>query len=181
MGFQGIFKGAFPFLAAAASIGGPAAVMATNFVGKALGIDNLTPDRMPDAVANATTKDPDAMLKLKQAEDDFQLQMTKLGFDNAEKLLSIDAADRASARSREIAVKDKTPAVLAYGVTLGFFSLLWLLAFHSIPLESQRILDVMVGALGTAWISVVTYYFGSSLGSSEKTRILAAGTPSNPK
>jgi hypothetical protein len=173
MGFQAIFKTAFPFISAAASLGGPLGTMAANAVGKAIGVDNVTTDQIPDAIAAATSKDPDAMLKLKQAEQDFQLQMQKLGFENAEKLAELDAADRASARAREMSVRDKTPAVLAYAVTAGFFSLLWLLAFHSVPVQSERILDVMVGALGTAWIGVVTYYFGSSAGSAEKTRLLA--------
>jgi hypothetical protein len=173
MGFQAIFKTAFPFISAAAGLGGPLGTMAANAVGKAIGVDNVSTDQIPDAIATATSKDPDAMLKLKQAEQDFQLQMQKLGFENAEKLAELDASDRANARAREISVRDKTPAVLAYAVTAGFFSLLWLLAFHSVPVESERILDVMVGSLGTAWIGVVTYYFGSSAGSAEKTRLLA--------
>jgi hypothetical protein len=174
MGFQAIFKSAYPFISTAASLGGPFATMAVNAVGKALGVDNVTPENVDDVIATATSKDPDAMLKLKQAEQDFQLQMEKLGVENIQKLEELASADRASARAREISVKDKTPAILAYFVTAGFFSLLWLLAFHSVPEESQRILDVMVGSLGTAWIGVVTYYFGSSAGSDEKTKILAA-------
>jgi hypothetical protein len=174
MGFQNVFKAAFPFISAAASLGGPLGTMAANAVGKAIGVDNVAPDAVPDAIAAATSKDPDAMLKLKQAEDAFQVQMQQLGFENAQKLLDIDASDRANARAREISVKDKTPAILAYAVTVGFFSLLWLLAFHSVPTQSERILDVMVGSLGTAWIGVVTYYFGSSAGSAEKTKLMAA-------
>jgi hypothetical protein len=173
MGFQAIFKSAFPFISTAASLGGPFATMAVNAVGKALGVDNVTPDNVDDVIATATSKDPDAMLKLKQAEQEFQLQMQKLGFENVQKLEEMASADRASARAREMSVRDKTPAVLAYAVTAGFFSLLWLLAFHSVPVQSERILDVMVGSLGTAWIGVVTYYFGSSAGSAEKTRLMA--------
>lgn len=179
MGFKDIFRTAFPFISAAASLGGPLGTMAAAAVGKALNLDNVpnTSEGIADAISAATSKDPDAMLKLKQAEEAFQLQMTQLGFENVEKLEELAAQDRASARQRETVVRDKTPAILAYFVSCGFFSLLYLLAFHSIPAESQRILDVMVGSLGTAWIGVITYYFGSSAGSDRKTELLASVQP----
>lgn len=173
MNIKGIFKSAFPFISAAASLGGPLGNMAANAVGQALGVDKVQPDGIEDAIAAATSKDPDAMQKLKQMEQDFQLKMAQLGYESVEKLEELESQDRASARAREISVRDKTPAILAYTVTAGFFGLLWLLAFHSVPQQSERILDVMVGALGTAWIGVMTYYFGSSSGSAEKTQLLA--------
>src|SRR5436190_192676 len=104
MGFKDIFKAAFPFISAASSLGGPLGTMAAAAVGKALSVDSVTSDNIADTIAAATSKDPDAMLKLKQAEEDFQIQMTKLGFDQAAKIEELQAADRASARAREIAV-----------------------------------------------------------------------------
>jgi hypothetical protein len=177
MGFQAIFKTAFPFISAAASLGGPLGTMAANAVGKAIGVDNVAPDAVPDAIAAATSKDPDAMLKLKQAEDAFQVQMQQLGFENAQKLLDIDASDRANARAREIAVKDRTPSNLAYIVTGGFFGLLLLLAFHEVPAGVHDLLLVMLGALAGAFMGQQTYYFGSSAGSAEKTKMLSQGKP----
>ena len=43
------------------------------------------------------------MVKLKQVEQDFALQMEALGFKQVDDLLNMDAADRANARAREIA------------------------------------------------------------------------------
>ncbi len=175
MGFSDVFKKAFPFISAAASLGGPLGTMAANAVGTAIGVDKIAPNKesIADAIAAATSKDPEAMLKLKQAEQDFQIQMAKLGFDDSEKILSMDAADRTNARAREIAVRDRLPMILALCVTSGFFLLLAMLAYHAVPPDSAKILDVMVGSLGTAWIGVINYYFGSSAGSAQKTNILA--------
>lgn len=65
------------------------------------------------------------------------------------------------------------PNFLAIVVTVGFVSLMGMMAFHAVPSESQRVLDVMTGSLGTAFIGIVNYHFGSSSGSAKKTEILA--------
>lgn len=172
MGFKGVLRTMFPFISAAAGMGGPLGLMAANAVGTALGVDKAPAD-IEAAILAAQAKDPDAVLKLREAEQAFQLQMERLGFESVEKLEEIAAADRASARSREMAVRDKIPAVLAIAVTIGFFGLLALLVFHAVPAESRDVLSVMTGALGTAWVSIVSYYFGSSSGSAAKTQILS--------
>src|SRR5207253_2109416 len=98
----------------AASLGGPLGTMAANAVGKAIGVDNVSSEQIPDAIAAATSKDPEMMLKLKQTEQEFALQMQSLGFKQVTDLLNMDAADRSNARAREIAVRDKTPMILAF-------------------------------------------------------------------
>lgn len=80
--------------------------------------------------------------------------------------------------------KDKLPLILALTVTIGFISLLWLLAFHEVPSTSHDILMASAGTLGTAFAGIVAYYFGSSAGSTEKTRIMAnqgVGKPDTTK
>jgi hypothetical protein len=82
-----------------------------------------------------------------------------------------------SARNREIqiATSDKVPKlnklitpILGLFVTVGFFGLLTLAAYKAFPPENERMLDIMTGSLGTAWIGIVMYYFGSSASSSRK-------------
>jgi RsiW-degrading membrane proteinase PrsW (M82 family) len=105
--------------------------------------------------------------------------MAALGFDSVEKLEKIAADDRANARAREVSVRDKTPMILSFSVTGGFFGLLFLVAFHSVPPEAHDILLTMIGSLGMAFSGIVGYYFGSSAGSAAKTEILAkSGKPS---
>ena len=110
-------------------------------------------------------KDPEAELKVKSALLEFE-DKAKLRANDLEK---IQADDRASARAREIAVKDKTPQILAFISLFGFFGILTALIFADIPPTAKDVLYVMVGVLGTLVTGVVQYYFGSSSGSSNKS------------
>ena len=172
MGFKSVFKTMFPFISAASGLGGPLGIMAASAVGNALGIEKVDPADLEGAITKAQIKDPDALVKLQTAEQDFKLQMEKLGLDSAARLEEIAAEDRSSARAREVAVRDKIPAILAISITGGFFGLLALLLFRGVPADSLQVVGVMTGSLGTAWVGIVTYYFGSSRGSADKSRII---------
>jgi hypothetical protein len=178
MGFSTVVRKVFPFISIAASMGGPLGTMAAGIVGKALGMDKppaATADGITTAIAGAIG-DPVQRAALQKAETDFQAQMAELGYKDAEALEATDAADRASARVMATQTHSLLPAILAVAVTLGFFGLLALMAYHAIPLGAETMLNVMTGSLGTAWIMIITFYFGSSAGSDRKTEILAAAT-----
>lgn len=82
------------------------------------------------------------------------------------------------ARRLEVDAKDTAaPRWLAFGLTGGFFGILgWMLAMGK-PAVGGDALLVMLDSLGTGWASCVSYYFGSSAGSSRKSELLAATTP----
>jgi hypothetical protein len=149
---------------AGAMFGGPLGGLAGNFIARALG---ATDDK---AAENAIiSQSPEVVAQLRQAELDLQKHLA----DNDIDLERIAAEDRANARAREIATHDHTPAILAYGVTLGFFGTLGFLLWHGKPDAGGDALLVMLGALGGAWAAIVSYYFGSSAGSKDKTAALA--------
>ena len=106
----------------------------------------------------------------KQAE--IAAQLAVLESNARTKALELEAQDRNSARQREMTVRDHTPAVLAYLITLGFFSILTWMLTHDMPQTGHDALLVMLGSLGTAWAAVVGYYYGSSSGSERKTELL---------
>lgn len=171
MNILGIFKKALPFLVSAIPGGGIASQVARAAIGSALKVDAPKDEtETAELLAKAT---PEQMLLLKQEEDTFRLRMQELGFTNAVDLEKISSDDRANARARQISLQDITPTVLAVAVTLGFFGLLGLICYHEVPPGMKDVLIAMIGSLGTAWISVVTYYFGSSSGSADKTQLLA--------
>ncbi len=98
----------------------------------------------------------------------FDQRMAELQTQAELKLAELEASDRNSARQREATVKDKTPAILAYSITAGFFGVLFFMMNYEIPLAEKEVLFVMLGCLGTAWTGVIAYYFGSSAGSAAK-------------
>jgi hypothetical protein len=148
------------------AIGGPLGGTAVKLVISALGLDPATPEpEVAAAVAGAT---PDQLLALKKADQDFAASMKALDL-SAER---IAAEDRASARGREAALHDWVPGVLMLLLTLGFFGLLGYLAVAEVPVGNKDMLNIMLGALGTAWTGGVTYYFGSSAGADAKDRVI---------
>ncbi len=158
------------------ALGGPFGALAGAAVGQALGIKDAKPEDVAAAIKTGTL-DGSQILELKKAEDAFKIEMAKLGIDSTEQLEELAFKDRDSARNREIQVKDWTPRILAYAVTLGFFGILSFLMRRDVPASSKDVLNVMLGALGTAWLSVVTYYFGSSAGSKAKDAMLYNSAP----
>ena len=155
----------------------------------------------PDEIATALGKaGDDAPAKVLEAEADTFKQMSE-GVGGLEQA-KIDAGSAAArlqtlAALEDKALKDREDAralqqnakdwwinpVLAVLVTGGFF---WVIAYILIPDDKNHhvnaVAQTLLGVLGTAWISIITFYFGSSVGSKEKTKLLATqlGGPPAP-
>jgi len=149
------------------ALGGPLGGAAGVFLAQALGVNPGDDKAIEAKLASA---DPATLLALKKADQDFQAHMAELGIESDKLVYD----DKANARAREIAVKDNTPAVLAYAITVGFFGTLGFMLWNGKPAVGGDALLVMLGSLGTAWAGVVSFYFGSSLGSARKDTALAA-------
>ena len=155
-------------------LGGPLGGIAGAALSQVLGVDASDPGAVSAALAGAT---PDQLLALKKADQDFQVKMAQLGYDSEEKLQQLDVDDRKSARDMAMSTKTNTPAVLTYLITVGFFGLLLLMVFKAVPADSKDIINIMIGSLGTAWVSSITYWFGSTHNSMAKTQMLANSSP----
>lgn len=154
------------------ALGGPLGGVAGLALSRALGRDEAAAKDDNALAAAVQEANPDQLLALKKADQDFAVQMQKLGFENVEALEAIAASDRASAREREIRTQDWTPKALAIAITLGFFGLLAYLCKREPPPGSRDILNILLGSLGAAWLAVVSYYFGSSAGSARKDELM---------
>jgi predicted CDP-diglyceride synthetase/phosphatidate cytidylyltransferase len=115
-----------------------------------------------EAVTKAIMADPEAEAKIKQLEHD--------------KFKAI-LADKDSARKREMAVvqSDSAPTInkivtpaLALGVTGLSFVLFAVLIFVEVKPEAKDILIYILGVLSAAVTQILSYYFGSSVGSKDK-------------
>jgi hypothetical protein len=173
MAFTDVLKKAYPFLSAAASL-----VPGGNIAATALGqILNLKSGAtLDDAGLALMTATPEQRAQLQAEDNRHKEAITQMGFANAEEFERIAAADRASARDREKTVKDWMPRVLGIGIVAGFLTAVFLILTGHAKAESV-IAGTLIGYLSAKAEGVVTYYFGSSAGSAEKTRLLAQAQP----
>lgn len=176
----GFFKKIMPFLTTGLSLIGPPGILASTVLGKVLNVSSPTSDSIQKAL-NSLTLTPELQVQLQEAENQYKQQMQSMGYQHEEELAQLAVQDRASARQMQIQVKSWVPSTMSILVTIGFFGLMLLMMFHKIPDGSNDLIDTMIGSLGTAWIMVISYYFGSSVGSDRKTELIAQGGNGNGK
>jgi hypothetical protein len=154
-----LLKSVAPGLATA--VGGPMAGMAVKAIADKLG---CAPDEA--SVANAIQADPAAALKL--AEIDL-------------KQFQLENEDRANARAMQIAAiqtDDKFVRRFTYYLA-AFWSLLscvyiGFITFAHIPEQNMRFADTILGVVISGVIgTIISFYFGSSKSSQDKTVALA--------
>ncbi len=140
---------------------------AAALVADKLGLSDKTVAAVTNAIVGAT---PEQLAQLKSID----AELTKTLGEQDVKREEVAGADRASAREREKGTGDSlTPRLLALFITVGFFGVLGFLLVHGKPTDGGDALLVMLGSLGTAWTATVSYYFGSTARSAEKTALLA--------
>lgn len=151
-----ILKTAAPALATA--VAGPLGGAAVGMIADKLGL----PDKTVEAVTAALVGNPANLEKLKEIELEFY---------------KIDAADRDSARKREVEmakadahfITKNITSILAIGVLTGAIFIALLVFFVDFPDSQENILIFVLGSLYGLATQVISYYFGSSQGSKDKT------------
>ncbi len=146
-----LLKGVAPALATA--VAGPLGGAAVSAIAGKFGVSDSV-----EAVAKAIAGDPQAAQKLAELE----LEYAKL-----------DAADRDSARKRELEIATSASApwyskMVTPALALGVF-ILWaainytmLTSKDAIPTDMREIVIRMLGSLDAATMLILSYYFGNS-------------------
>jgi hypothetical protein len=150
-----LLKGAAPMLATA--VAGPMGGAAISMLASKFGVEESV-----QAVAEAIAGDPKAAEKLA----DLELEFAKL-----------DAADRDSARTREVELAKSGGShlsqlvvpILALGTVAATFTFIASLLFLEIKTDQQQLVIFALGYATAAAQQVLSYYFGSSKSSQDKT------------
>jgi hypothetical protein len=154
-----LLKGAAPMLATAAA--GPMGAACVSMLATKFNVQDSV-----QAVAEAIAGDPQSAQKLA----DLELEFAKL-----------DAADRDSARNREVnlaksggsGLSQLVVPVLALGTVTSTFIFIASLLFLEIKTDQQQLVIFALGYATAAAQQVLSYYFGSSKSSQDKTLAMA--------
>lgn len=148
----------------ATALGGPMAGAAVKFLGSQfLGDENATEEKVAEFVKSAN---PEDLLRLKQADQEFQLQMEKLGVD----VFNIEAEDKKNARKEH--KHSIMPAVLSVGLTFLVAAIVSLLFYVNVPEGAREVLFMLLGVVVKEWGGSMQYWFGTTRGSAEKNKHL---------
>jgi len=155
----------------ATALGGPLAGAAVKTLSNVLlGHENGSESDLAAAIGTAS---PDTLAQIKKAEADFQIRMRELEID----VDRIAAADRDSARKRESSTGDFwTPRIIGGLTLLAFIWSVWaVLSGYVQGMTDPAIVGIigtLIGYVSAKADQVVSYYFGSSAGSKEKTQAM---------
>lgn len=172
MGALDFFKKAMPFLTTGLSLAGPAGAVAANVLGKVLKIDSPTTNAVQDAL-NKLTLSPEVQAQLQQAEEQYRLQMQSMGFQHEEELAALAEKDKESARNLQVATRSITMPILAYVAVIVLAFCIYMTGFRNLPSSGHDAIMILLGLVVAIVKDVYGYFFGSSAGSDEKTKLLA--------
>jgi hypothetical protein len=73
--------------------------------------------------------------------------------------------------------KDIFQYLLGAVIVIGFFVLMIALVYKEIPGQNKDLLNLVIGALIGSFVTIVSYFYGSSKGSAEKNALLPEKRP----
>lgn len=151
----------------ATALGGPLAGLAVESLGKVLGMDSPTVEKVKDAFAQGALTG-EQIAQLKQAEIALSVRMRELDISEQQ----LYAGDRDSARKMQIATQSLWPGILSAITTLAVLGVIAARMFGlALPDDSTTV--QLIGSLTTGWGLCLSYWFGTTRGSSEKNQLLA--------
>jgi Phage tail lysozyme len=162
---------------------------------KKINEDSSLRAKLQTDLANIALEETKEQNRANEAAQQIDLEFERLGEEDRERQRQQDfqqylrdLQDRDDARTMEMKLADEQ-SPLAWVVPLFAFALIlmiWYLLHNILTAQDEvvnkDVFNVVLGALVTAFTTVVAYYFGSSAGSSKKDEALRSGQlVSNPK
>lgn len=167
--WQQLIKTVAPLVGTA--LGGPFGGVAASFIADKLGLEGKTVDAVTRALSDGKMT-PEQISQIKLAE----LDMKKFMADHSLRTEQLAVENQKSARDMFTSTRAKTPAILTYLITLGFFGVLGAM-FKWPEIKESAPLMIMLGSLGTAWTGACAFWFGTTHGSQSKNDMLANSQP----
>lgn len=110
-----------------------------------------------DAIVGVIGKGLDKWIPDAAQRDQVAVELAKLTYKQVE----LEIQDRASARAREMEVKDQIPGILAISFTVGLFGgAIWFNA-HPPTQDGKVVVEMLMSALRDGWLMAVAYYYGA--------------------
>lgn len=132
-----------------AVLGSPFSGIGISLLANLFGVDS----KNVEGIQKAISSDPEALVKIRALEYEHAATLAKI----AAEAFATEVEDRKSARSREVALRDYVPTILA----LGFLANYAAIQFYCVTHPSAA-LDVISARFQDVLIMIMSYYFGSS-------------------
>ena len=143
------------------ALGGPVGAMTGKVLAAALDVPANQVNELLEA------NDPETAIKLMELENNFELEMGRLGID----MEKVHANDRASARTMADKHGLLPQIILSVVFTIGYFAVVvgLMTKVLVIPSESGTLISALIGVLTAGVLKVLDFFLGSSAGSKRKT------------
>jgi hypothetical protein len=134
------------------ALGSPLGGAAISMIADKLGVPN-NQQAVEKAIRQAT---PDEMLKLKEADNEFEIKMKELDVD----VYRLETEDIQDARKNFS--NDWTSKLLGFITLGGFMGYIFLVTLQPPEQNSEALINLVLGYLGGLASAVISFYFGAS-------------------
>jgi len=146
------------------ALGGPMAGAALKMLSSTLlGKEDADEAEMAAFISTAS---PEQLLKIKNMDREFELQMAAIGVD----IFRLEQQGRADARANHKG--HFMPTLICISLTLVVTAIAIGLMVMAIPERNEGILNMIIGQVLTAWIGSIAYWVGTTKSSSDKNKML---------
>jgi hypothetical protein len=170
----------------ATALGGPLAGGAVTALESVFGItpkpDTSTDDRQTALAAAISGATPEQLAAMRKADQDYSLGLAQAGFKDTETLASLAVQDRQGARSMQVSTRSLMPPVIGSAIILGSLGAAAAILSGHVDYANTTeatMVGTVIGYLFSEAKAVLSFYFGSSQGSEQKTQLLAQAKPIN--